>query len=52
MIIQGELYKMGYLWPLLKCIAPTEADYVLREIYEGIYGNHIEARMTNKALKA
>ena len=26
--------------PYLKCLAPDEAIYVLREIHEGIYGNH------------
>jgi len=37
---------------LLKCLVPIDADYMLREIYEGIYGNHIGARtLATKALR-
>ena len=39
-VLNGELYKRGFLMPYLKCLAPNEAIYVLREIHEGIYGNH------------
>ncbi|XP_062151978.1 uncharacterized protein LOC133860372 [Alnus glutinosa] len=42
----GEvLYKRGYSEPLLKCLPKTEADYVLKEIHEGVYGNHSGGRM-------
>ncbi|XP_052171692.1 uncharacterized protein LOC127787675 [Diospyros lotus] len=38
--------------PLLKCIRPREADYILREIHEGICGSHIGARtLSQKALR-
>ena len=30
--------------PLLKCVMPSEADYIMREIYEGICGNHVEGQ--------
>jgi hypothetical protein len=30
------LYKRGYSEPLLKCLSKTEANYVLREIHEGV----------------
>jgi ribonuclease HI len=37
----GEiLYKRGYSEPLLKCLSKTEADYVLKEIHEGVCGDH------------
>jgi hypothetical protein len=42
----GEvLYKRGYSEPLLKCLSKTEADYVLREIHEGVCGDHLGGRM-------
>ncbi len=37
-ILQGTLYKRGFSLPYLRCLAPTEAEYVLREIHEGICG--------------
>ena len=37
---------------LLKCICTTEADYIMREIYDGIYGNHARGQsLTFKALR-
>ncbi|KAL2510546.1 RNase H domain-containing protein [Abeliophyllum distichum] len=37
---EDVLYKRGYSMPLLRCMGVNEADYVLREIHEGICGNH------------
>ncbi|XP_074374233.1 uncharacterized protein LOC141714624 [Apium graveolens] len=34
------LYKRGFIVPLLKCIDEDECRYILREVHEGIYGNH------------
>ena len=42
-IHRGALYKRGFFTPILKCIAKEEADYVPREVHEGICGNHIGA---------
>ena len=42
-LLQGTLYKRGFSAPLLKCIGKEDADYVLREVHEGICGNHIGA---------
>ena len=51
-IHRGSLYKRGFFTPILKCIAGKDADYVLREVHEGIYGNHIGARaLAGKALR-
>ncbi|CAI9782283.1 unnamed protein product [Fraxinus pennsylvanica] len=36
------LYKRGYSLPLLRYIGEEQANYVLREIHEGVYGNHTE----------
>jgi len=51
-IVDGELCKRLFLHPLLKCIQPREADYILREIHEGICGSHIGARtLSQKAFR-
>ena len=39
-IYDDKLYRRGYSMPLLKCVTPAETDYIIREIYEGIYGNY------------
>ena len=41
---KGSLYKRGFLTPFLKCISGEDTEYVLREVHEGICGNHIGAR--------
>jgi hypothetical protein len=52
-IIDGVLYKRGYSHPLLKCLSATEAHYVMREIHEGVCGNHSGGRvLAHKAMRA
>ena len=34
------MYKRGFSHPYLRCLSPEEADYVMREVHERIYGNH------------
>ena len=41
---KGSLYKRGFFTLILKCIAGIDTEYVLREVYEGICGNHIGAQ--------
>ena len=41
---KGSLYKRGFFTPILKCIAGKDTEYVLREVHEGIFENHIGAR--------
>ena len=49
---KGSLYKRGFFTPILKCIAGKDADYALREVHEGVCGNHIEARtLAGKVLR-
>ena len=49
---RGSLYKRGFFTPILKCIAGKDADYVLREVHEGVCGNHIRARaLAGKVLR-
>ena len=47
-----KLYKQGYSQPLLKCVTTEQAQYVMKELHEGICGYHSGARtMTNRILK-
>ena len=39
-LIRDVLYKRGFSHPYLRCLGTEEADYVMREIHEGICGNH------------
>ena len=51
-IHQGSFYKRGFFTTILKCIAGKDADFVLREVHEGVCGNHIGARaLAGKALR-
>ena len=43
-IRRGTFYKRGFSTPILKCVGKEDANYVLREVHEGICGNHIGAR--------
>ncbi|XP_022136678.1 uncharacterized protein LOC111008330 [Momordica charantia] len=40
----GALYRRGFSLPLLKCVTPEEDLYIIREIHEGVCGNHSGAR--------
>ena len=51
-LLDGILYRRGFTLPILRCLDDKEADYVLREIHEGICGNHSRARtLAFKALR-
>lgn len=51
-IQSNELYKRSFSRPLLCCLAHSEADYVLREIHEGICENHAGGCfLANKVLR-
>ena len=51
-IHRGTLYKRGFFTPILKCIAKEDANYMLREVHEGVCGNHIGARaLAGKVLR-
>ena len=43
-LMDKVLYKRGFSQPYLRCLAPEEANYVLREIHEGACGNHLGAK--------
>ena len=49
---KGSLYKRAFFTPILKCIAGKNIEYVLREVQEGICGNHIGAQaLAGKVLR-
>ncbi|GAV73134.1 hypothetical protein CFOL_v3_16621, partial [Cephalotus follicularis] len=48
----GILYKRFFSFPWLRCLTPSEADYALREVHEGVYGNHTGGRtLSHKLLR-
>ena len=52
-LIQGVLYKRGFSLPYLCCLDKPEAEYAMREVHEGIYGNHSGARsLVHKLVRA
>ena len=51
-IHRGTLYKRGFSTPILKCVGKEDANYILREVHEGVCGNHIRARtLVGKTLR-
>ncbi|KAM2530053.1 hypothetical protein PS1_027958 [Malus domestica] len=44
LIINDQLYKRGFNLPYLRCLTPAEAKTVLREIHEGVCGDHAGSR--------
>nr|KYP59627.1 Gypsy retrotransposon integrase-like protein 1 [Cajanus cajan] len=52
-MVAGELYRRGFSTPLLKCLDQQQADYVIREVHEGICGFHSGGRtLAAKVLRA
>ena len=43
-LTRDVLYKRGFFRPYLRCLSYDEANYVMREVHEGIYENHSRAR--------
>ena len=51
-VMNRNLYKRGYAMPYLRCLRPDEAKYIMREIHEGVCGNHSGKRsLAQKALR-
>ena len=52
LIIDDVLYQQGHSLPYLCCANSEEANFILQEIYEGIYGNHVGDRsLAGKSLR-
>ncbi|XP_076942134.1 uncharacterized protein LOC143611913 [Bidens hawaiensis] len=41
----GVLYRRSFLEPLLCCVDAEDANYLIREVHEGIFGLHAGPRM-------
>uniref|UniRef100_A0A2N9G6F7 Uncharacterized protein n=1 Tax=Fagus sylvatica TaxID=28930 RepID=A0A2N9G6F7_FAGSY len=50
LMLQGTLYKRGFSLPYLRCLASDEANYVMREIHEGVCGDHSGARALQRKI--
>ena len=44
-LIKDVLYKKGFSRQYLRCLSRKEVDYVMREVHEGVCGNHSRARL-------
>ena len=52
-LLEDVLYKSGFSRSYLRCLSHDEADYIMREVHEGIYGNHSGARLlVHKLIRA
>ena len=52
-LIKDVLYKRGFSRPYLRCLGNEEVDYVMREVHEGICGNHSGSRsLVHKLVRA
>ncbi|XP_030936484.1 uncharacterized protein LOC115961687 [Quercus lobata] len=52
-LIKDVLYKRGFSRPYLRCLGMKEADYVMKEVHEGICGNHSGSRsLVHKLVRA
>ena len=51
--MEDVLYKRGFSHPYLKCLVPDEASYIIREVHEGVCGNHSGAQsLVHKLIRA
>ena len=51
-LIKDVLYKRDFSRPYLRCLVPKEAEYIMREVHEGICGNHSGVRsLVHKLIK-
>ena len=52
-LIRDVLFKKGFSRPYQRCLSHNEADYVMKEVNEGICGNHSGARsLVHKLIRA
>jgi len=47
-LMEGTLYKRGFVTPLIKCLGPNEAQEVLAYVHDGICGQHLGAKALAK----
>ena len=42
--MKDTLYKRGFSIPYLRCVNEEEAKYILEELHEGTYGDHVSLK--------
>ena len=43
-MIDGELYRFGFIHPLLECVHGEKCTRIMAELHEGICGSHVRGR--------
>ena len=52
-LIKDVLYKRGFSRSYLRCLVSEEADYVMREVHEGVCENHSRSQLlVHKLIRA
>ncbi|GKF66962.1 reverse transcriptase domain-containing protein, partial [Tanacetum coccineum] len=41
---EGVLFKRSYVMPMLRCVGPLQANYIIREIHMGACSVHLKSR--------
>ena len=48
---KGELFRKGYLQPLLKCVTPERGKEVLEDLHAGFCASHIGGKTLEKMVR-
>jgi len=52
-LVEGTLYKRGFITPFIKCLRPDQTQEVLADVHDGICGQHLGAKaLAKKVLRA
>ena len=52
-LMKDVLYKRGFSHSYLRCLGPNKADYIMREVHEGICRNHLGSQsLAHKLIRA
>ena len=52
-LIKDVLYKRGFSRSYLRCLGAEEVDYIMKEVHEGVCGNHLGPRsLVHKLVRA
>ena len=52
-LLRDVLYKRGFSQPYMRCLSHDEANYVMKEVHEGMCGTHSRARsLVHKLIRA
>jgi len=52
-LVEGTLYKRGFITPLIKCLGPDQTQEVLADVHDGICDQHLGAKaLAKKVLRA